>query len=49
MTRSRLGLLPVIFRKFVKELWHLFDVRNSFQLNIFRKENTEFNQTLYMH
>ena len=35
LTRSRLGLLPVIFRKFVKELGPLIDVRISFQLNIY--------------
>ena len=37
LTRSRLGLLPVIFCKFVTELWPSIDVRISFPLNIFRK------------
>ena len=35
LTRSRFGLLPVIFLKFVM-LWPLVDVRISFPLNIFR-------------
>ena len=30
LTRSRFGLLPVIFRKFVTELWPLIDVRFHF-------------------
>ena len=34
MTRSRLGLLPVNFHKFVTELWPLIDVRFSFPPNI---------------
>ena len=33
---SRLGLLPVIYRKFVKELWPFIDARIWFPLNIFR-------------
>ena len=36
LTRSSLGLLPVIFRKILTELWPLIDVRNSFPLNILR-------------
>ena len=45
LTRSRLGLLPVIFRKIVKELWPLIDVRISFPLNF----PSEFHYILYMH
>ena len=37
LTRSRFGLLPAIFRKFVTESWPLIDVRFSFQFNISRK------------
>ena len=44
ITRSRLGLLSVIFRKFVAELWPLIGVRFSFPL-----ERTEFHQILYHH
>ena len=36
LTRSRLGLLLVIFRKFVTELWPLIDVRILFPVNILR-------------
>ena len=36
VTRSRLGLLPVIFCKFVTELWPLIDVIFLFLLNILR-------------
>ena len=32
-TRSRLGLLPFIFRKFVTVLWPLNDIRILFPLN----------------
>ena len=35
-TRSRLDLLPVIFRKFVTELWPLIDIRFQFPFNISR-------------
>ena len=35
-TKSRLGLLPVIFGLFVMELWPLNNVRISFPFNIFR-------------
>ena len=35
-TRSSLGLLTVIFLKFVTECWPLIDVRMSFLLNILR-------------
>ena len=37
LTRSMFGLLPVIFHKFVRELWPLIDVRISFPFNSFRK------------
>ena len=36
LTRSRLGLLPVIFR-IVIELWPFIDFRFSFPFNIYRK------------
>ena len=36
LTRSSLGLLPVIFRKILTELRPLIDVRISFPLNILR-------------
>ena len=36
LTRSSLGLLPVIFCKILTELWPLIDVRISFPLNILR-------------
>ena len=36
LTRSSLGLLHVIFRTFVPELWHLIYVKISFPLNISR-------------
>ena len=36
LTRSRLGLLPVMFCLFVTEMWPLIDVRILFLLNIFR-------------
>ena len=42
MTRSRLGLLPVIFGLFVTELWPLTYVRISFPLNIFRTNEQNF-------
>ena len=42
LTRSRLRLLPVIFCKFVKELWPLIDVRISFPLNILRANGQNF-------
>ena len=32
-TRSRVGLLPIIFRAFVIELWHLTDVRILFRIS----------------
>ena len=34
LTRSRLGLLSIDFRKFITELWPVIDVRISFLLNI---------------
>ena len=34
LTRSSLGLLPVIFHSFVPELWPLIYAKNSFLLNI---------------
>ena len=34
LTRSRLGLLPVIFQKFVTELWPLIDVRRKDEYNL---------------
>ena len=43
LTRSRLGLLAVIFRKFVTELWPLVDVMIMFPPNILR------NLALLMH
>ena len=36
LTISWLGLLPVIFCKFVIELWPFIGVRISFPLNMFR-------------
>ena len=42
MKRSRLGLLAVIFRLFVTELWPLIDVRISFPVNIFRTNEQNF-------
>ena len=36
LTRSTLGLIAVIFRKFVRELWPLIDFRITFPLNILR-------------
>ena len=36
LTRSTLALLAVIFRKFVRELWPLIDVRITLLLNIAR-------------
>ena len=37
LSLSRLGLLAVIFRRFLTELWPLIDVKISFSLNIFSK------------
>ena len=34
LTRSRLGLLHIVFLTFVIELWPLIDIRISFPLNI---------------
>ena len=34
LARSMLELLPVIFPKFVTELWPMIDIRISFLLNI---------------
>ena len=42
LTRSRLGLLPVIFREFVTELVPLIDVRFSFPINILRTNAYNF-------
>ena len=42
LTRSRLGLFPVIFLKFVPELWPLIAVRISFPLYILRTNLTKF-------
>ena len=36
LTKSKLGLLAVIFRKFVRELWSLIDVRITLPLYILR-------------
>ena len=36
LTTSRMGLLRVNFRKFIRELWPFIDVRISFPLNIMR-------------
>ena len=36
LTRSRLGLLYIVFRRFEIELWPLTDVRILFPLNIYR-------------
>ena len=50
LTRSRLGLLPVIFHKLVTELWPLIDVRFLFPFKILRTIKwNEFDQILYMH
>ena len=46
LTRSRMGLLHVSFRKFMTELWPLSDVRISFPLNIFLRTNR---WNLHMH
>ena len=42
LTRSRLGLLSVVYSKFETELWSLIDVRISFSLNIFRTNGHNF-------
>ena len=42
LTRSKLGLLPVIFRKFVTELLPLIDVIILFTRNIFRTNRYNF-------
>ena len=47
LTRSRLGLLAVIFCLFVTELWPLIHVRILFPLNLFNKW-IEFHQILYV-
>ena len=51
LTRSTLGLLASIFRKFVSELWPLTDVRITLPLNAsaqyLEKKLTNFYQTLY--
>ena len=41
LTRSTFGLLHIIFRTFVPELWPLIDAKLSFPLNILN-ESTEF-------
>ena len=46
-TRSRLGLLPVIFLKFITELWPLIDIRISFSL-YFETKWIEFHLVLNM-
>ena len=48
LTRSRLGLLPGIFRTLVTEFLPLIDVRSLFLLN---HENKwiDFYQIVYMH
>ena len=47
VTRSRFGLLAIIFCKFVTELWPLIDVRILFLLNIFRKNGQNLTNFLY--
>ena len=42
LRRFRLGLLPVIFCKFVIELWPLIGVRIYFPFNILRKNRQNF-------
>ena len=45
--RSRLGMLAVIFGKFIINLWLLTDVKLSFPLNIFRTMN-KISPTLFI-
>ena len=49
LTRSRLGLLPVIFRIFVTELWSLIYIRISFLLNILWTNGESFFYNLCIH
>ena len=50
LTRSRLRLFSVIFRKCVTELWPMFDVRISFLLHILRKNWQNFTKFyIYIH
>ena len=49
LTRSRLGLLHIIFVLFETELWPLIYVRIVFLLIYLENKWPEFDQTLYTH
>ena len=44
LTRSTLGLLHIIFRTFVPELWPLIYAKISFPFQYFENKRTEFNK-----
>ena len=51
LTRSTLGLLHIIFRTFVPELWPLIYFKNLFPLNIFKTNGhilTKLYVTIYI-
>ena len=48
LIRSSLGLLHVIFRTFVPELWPLIYAKILYPLNILRQKMTDFHQILYI-
>ena len=47
MTRSSLGLLHVVFRKFVPELWPFIYAKSYVSAQYLEKKWTDFDQTLY--
>ena len=49
MIRSSLGLLHVIFRTFVPELWPLIYAKILYPVNILQKWLTDFHQILYIY
>ena len=48
MTRSTLGLLPAIFRKFLTNKWPLIDARISFPFNTFRTNTLKHSGVIFV-
>ena len=49
MTGSSLGLLHVLFRIFLPELWHLINPKSFISAQYLENKCTDFHKILYMH